>query len=96
MMREGFDAVALDRSDNVATALRSLQAGERVRIGHPDGTIELMTAEPIPLCHKLALADLGAGAPILKYGEPIGDATLPVAAGSHVHVHNLRSRKARR
>ncbi len=29
--------------------------------------------------------------PILKYGAPIGVATQAIAAGAHVHVHNMRS-----
>ncbi len=70
-------------ADNVAVALRAVEpgaefAGVRVR-------------EPIPAGHKLALGDIPAGAPIIKYGHPLGVASGPVAAGSHVHSHNLRS-----
>ncbi len=28
---------------------------------------------------------------ILKYGMPIGIATRNIAAGEHVHIHNIRS-----
>jgi hypothetical protein len=31
------------------------------------------------------------GAKIIKYGVPIGSATCEIAAGDHVHTHNLRS-----
>jgi hypothetical protein len=37
-----------------------------------------------------------AGHHIRKYGAAIGEATAAIAAGAHVHVHNLRSLRARR
>jgi altronate dehydratase small subunit len=37
-----------------------------------------------------------AGHHIRKYGAAIGEATEAIAAGAHVHVHNLRSLRARR
>jgi altronate dehydratase small subunit len=52
--------------------------------------------EPIPLGHKVARRALAAGHRILKYGAAIGEATQAIAAGAHVHVHNLRSLRARR
>jgi len=39
--------------------------------------------------HKYARCAIAAGAPVIKYGLPIGHATCPIAAGEHVHVHNL-------
>ena len=44
---------------------------------------------------QLALRDLPAGTIIRKYGEAIGALTEAVGRGGHVHVHNLRSRRAR-
>ncbi len=51
--------------------------------------------EDIPLCHKLAVMDIPAGAHIKKYGEVIGEAVVDIAAGAHVHVHNIKSLRAR-
>ncbi len=81
----------LAAGDNVATALRPLAAGEVVELdGNP-----ITVREPVPLCHKLALGDLEAGAAVIKYGQPIGVATAAIRGGSHVHVHNMRSARAR-
>jgi hypothetical protein len=32
---------------------------------------------------------------VVKYGEPIGEATTTIRPGSHVHIHNLQSRRVR-
>jgi hypothetical protein len=78
-------------ADNVATALRPLQAGEVVAL---DGR-SITVREPVPLCHKLALGDLEVGAAVIKYGQPIGVVTATVVAGAHLHVHNMRSARGR-
>lgn len=41
--------------------------------------------------HKIALRDINAGDAVVKYGFPIGFATERIAAGTHVHSHNLRT-----
>ncbi|HEY6433264.1 MAG TPA: UxaA family hydrolase [Acetobacteraceae bacterium] len=88
------EAIALDPSDNVATALRALEPGAvSVRCGEQISVVT--AAEPIPMGHKLALTALDVGAPIRKYGSVIGLATAAIKPGAHVHVHNLRSRRAR-
>ena len=89
------DAIILHQDDQVATALRPLAAGEVARARTPDGAVDIPVAEPIPICHKLALAAIPAGAPIRKYGEVIGEAKTAIGAGVHVHVHNLASLRAR-
>ncbi len=86
------DLVILKPEDDVAVALRDLPAGP-ARL--PDGSV-LELAEPVALGHKVARRALPAGHRILKYGAPIGEATQAIAAGAHVHVHNLRSLRARR
>jgi SAF domain len=32
---------------------------------------------------------------VVKYGNPIGTATSEIAAGAHVHVHNVASTRGR-
>ena len=78
--------IALDPSDNVATALEPLAAGQAV-------AAITLTAD-IPRGHKLALRPIAPDQPIVKYGQPIGRATAPIAPGDHVHVHNCASRRA--
>lgn len=43
----------------------------------------------IPAGHKLALRPIDAGAPVRRYNQIIGFASRPIAAGEHVHTHNL-------
>jgi len=38
--------------------------------------------------HKVAIRPHAVGEPILRYGQIIGFATQPIAAGEHIHVHN--------
>ncbi|MBX5441698.1 MAG: UxaA family hydrolase [Solirubrobacteraceae bacterium] len=82
-MAERPRALQLDPADNVAVAVTALHPGEVV-LG-----VELR--EPIRFGHKLALRDIAAGEPILKYHEVIGRASEDIAAGAHVHVHNVVS-----
>jgi altronate hydrolase len=43
----------------------------------------------IPPGHKVATHDIAAGAPVRRYNQIIGFASRPIAAGEHVHTHNL-------
>jgi hypothetical protein len=86
-LRERPRALVLNERDNVAVAVTALKAGERLNIGR--ATVAL--AQDIPSGHKFALASLGAGAEVVKYGEVIGKTTAAIAPGEHVHVHNVVS-----
>src|SRR5262252_6872902 len=77
--------------DNVATALEPLAGGDIVEVaGHV-----LRIGEAIPRGHKVALADIATGAPVIKYGSAIGMASASIPAGAHVHTHNLASARGR-
>ena len=89
------DAILLDRGDNVATVLRRIEPGETLRVAGPEGGVQLTAAEAIPIFHKIAVKALRSGSDVLKYGESIGALTADAAKGALVHVHNLRSRRAR-
>jgi len=80
------NAVRIDVSDNVATVLRDV--GEREPIQWEEGST-VVAREPIPEGHKIALVDIDEGEVVRKYGHPIGLAGRNIAAGSHVHTHNL-------
>ena len=86
--------MVLHPADDVATALRPLGAGEWVQIQGQKQTLSIQALEHIALCHKLALHPLAAGQPVRKYGEVIGFTLQAVAAGEHVHIHNLKSGRA--
>ena len=57
---------------------------------HPADTVVVVVDEADQMRgHKLARADLAIGDRIVKLGEMIGVATGPIAAGEHVHSHNV-------
>ena len=82
-------AVWLDARDDVATALRAIEPGERVRVHCGDEQRHVQAREAISLGHKIALRALDSGARIRKYGEYIGTLTADVAEGGWIHTHNL-------
>ena len=88
-----WSAVVLHPADDVAVALRPLEPGLISLRSGDAKTFEVRAA--IPLGHKFALRDIPVGADVRKYGEVIGIATTAIARGTHVHVQNLRSRRAR-
>jgi altronate dehydratase small subunit len=78
-------------SDNVATLLADTTEGATVLItGSPKST-QLPARERIGLGHKIALAAIPEGAPITKFGVPIGIAMRRIEPGEWVHLHNCRS-----
>jgi galactarate dehydratase len=70
--------------DNVAIVVEpeGAPAGRELRDG-------LTARERIPQAHKVALEDLEAGAPVLRYGQPIGYANRAIPAGSWVREELL-------
>lgn len=90
-----WHATALGPDDNVAIALEPVAAGQDVVVDLGGTTTTVTVREPIALAHKIALVDLRPGDPLVKYGEVIGEAIAPIARGAWVHIHNLRSRRAR-
>jgi altronate dehydratase len=77
--------------DNVGTALESLHAGRTVPVGDAAITVR----QDIPRGHKVAIKAIAAGEPVVKYGSAIGIATAEIAAGAHVHTHNVASSRGR-
>lgn len=78
---------SVDPEDDVAIALRPLETGESVSLGH--GNRILTIREPIPRGHKVATRNIADGSAVRKFGWPIGKATRAIAAGSLVHTGNL-------
>jgi altronate dehydratase len=80
------NALVIDPADNVATLL--CEAPPQTDICWDEGA-RLVTREHIPEGHKVALCDIAKGEIVRKYGHPIGAADRDIAAGEHVHTHNL-------
>jgi hypothetical protein len=73
--------------DNCLIARVNIAAGTEVEI---DGNRVVLPGD-IGLGHKAARRALAAGEKVLRYGAVIGTLTAPVAAGAHIHTHNLES-----
>jgi altronate dehydratase len=83
--------IVITARDNVATALEPLSPGQVIDVeGRHVGV-----REAIESGHKIALTRIASGEPVVKYGNPIGRATIDIEAGSHVHVHNVASSRGR-
>ncbi|MGR6329174.1 UxaA family hydrolase [Sphingomonas sp. XXL09] len=74
-------ALQIDARDTVATLL------EDGRVG--DVAMGVTLAADVPRGHKVALAPVAPGEPVLKFGYPIGRATRPIVPGEHVHSDNV-------
>lgn len=77
--------VRVHPDDNVAIVVNEggLRAGAKFDSG-------LVLSENIPEAHKVALNDISAGSPIIRYGSVIGFAECDVAKGSWVHEEKMR------
>ena len=87
-------AVVISEQDNVATATRNINAGEKVRASVGSKTGEFSIKDNIKFLHKFATQDIRKGEKVLKYGGVIGEATRNIGQGEHVHTHNVRSLRA--
>ncbi len=84
----------LNAADTAAVALTPLQPGTAVEILRGGETTRVLVEMLIPFGHKIAVAPMAAGDPVVKYGEVIGFATAAIRPGQHVHIHNVRSDRA--
>jgi len=80
-------AIRVHPRDNVAVLAGDVRAGNVVRLA--DGT-EVQAVEAIARGSKVALIPIPRAEAVIRYGEEIGRATADIAAGQHVHTHNLR------
>ncbi|WP_436374615.1 UxaA family hydrolase [Cytobacillus sp. BC1816] len=91
MMSQKYNAIKLDRKDNVAVALRSIKPGEFLAVQGENEAIEIK--ENIPYGHKIAAINIPKDSKIIKYGECMGISTEEINPGYHVHVSNVRGLK---
>jgi altronate dehydratase len=84
-------ALVISDRDNVATALQPLAPGRELQVSGVTVTVR----QTVPSGHKIALRAIHAGDAVIKYGSPIGLATAEIAAGEHVHTHNVASTRGR-
>ena len=81
-----------NEGDHVGVAVQDVAPGERRAVYmDSDRTITIIVKEAIPLGHKVALLDLDEGRDVIEYQVRVGLTRKPIAAGQHVHIHNIRS-----
>lgn len=90
-MSQRVKVIIIHEKDNVATALVPLAAGSSLLVDVEGKAERLRILADIPVGHKVALRPIRAGENVVKYGEPIGQASAAIAAGEYVHVHNVMS-----
>jgi altronate dehydratase small subunit len=89
------NAIMIKAEDNVATALRDLDAGDICQFVAGQETLSVTIKEPIAYGHKFAVRDISEGTDIIKYGEVMGRATTQISQGAHAHVQNIESLRGR-
>jgi len=89
------DAHMITDNDNVATVVRCVHKGEKVKVKGTDIEKVLESLSEIPAGHKIALVDIAKDYKVIKYNEVIGKAINNIYAGEHVHLHNLDGTRAR-
>src|SRR4051794_41169362 len=79
--------VCLDPLDNVVIVTNpgGMALGDTIQL--ESGPLKLRSA--IPKGHKVAARSIARGQAILKFSHVIGVALVDIAAGEHVHVHNV-------
>ncbi len=85
------NALLIHPEDNVAVVTSPIRPGESVWFQGPDGEVCITAREEIPIYHKIAIQDIGCGDMVVKYAHPIGVAMAPIAQGTLVHCHNVKS-----
>jgi hypothetical protein len=82
-------------TDNVATCLAEIAAGDEVALVNVEPGRKIVAREDIPYGHKIARAPIAPGALVRKYDQPIGRSTTAIEQGCHVHTHNVSSIRAK-
>ena len=82
MNTESPKIIQIKPQDNVAVAVHDLEAGVEAAPG-------LVTRQPIPQAHKIALTDIPAGGEIMRYGVVLGYAKEAIPRGSWINEHML-------
>ncbi|MEY3296448.1 MAG: hypothetical protein RLZZ451_2496 [Pseudomonadota bacterium] len=79
--------IRIHPDDNVVIARRQLVSG--TRLAGEGGGEGVTVSGLVPPGHKVATRAIAAGEAVRRYGQVIGAATQAIAAGQHLHTHNL-------
>ena len=78
----------INDNDNIIVALQTIPQGTELTL--EDGRV-FVANEEIPAGHKMAIADIAEGTPVIKYGYRIGNAKEDIKTGSWIHTHNVKT-----
>jgi len=90
------DIIIHDKKDNVGVVvIEKITPKQDCKcwIMENDSSVNIQSADEIPLGHKIAMIDLKEGDTIFKYGHDIGKVVKAIKKGQHVHVHNVKTKK---
>lgn len=79
--------IRINKKDNVAVALKELEAGLLVNLDD----VRITLVDNIPAGHKFALKAIDKGEVIVKYGFPIGYAVTNINPGTWIHTQNIKT-----
>ncbi len=91
------DIILLHPDDNVCVAAHDLPSGTVLKsmggvlapgLSHWERE-QMSLVEPVRQGHKIAIAEIEVGQPIVKYGQTIGFASQKILPGQWVHSHNV-------
>lgn len=80
----------INPADNVAVAIVELLKGEQITVNNETITLN----ENIPAGHKFALKDFSEGEDVIKYGYPIGHASVAKKKGDWMNENNIKTNLA--
>lgn len=78
----------IDEKDNVAVTFEAVSVGQTAGVAE-DSSFPVLG--DVAVGHKVALSDISAGTPVIKYGAAIGLAVRDIKKGEPVHTHNLKT-----
>src|SRR4029079_3076343 len=84
MLQAADLTIRLNPADDVVIARVAIPAGTALLKEN-----NVRAARTVPAGHKIAVREVKKGAPVRRYNQIIGFATRDIAAGEHVHVHNV-------
>jgi altronate hydrolase len=76
----GPRTLKLNAKDNLVVAVDAVAHGSEAQ--------GVRATARIPRGHKMAIAPIAKGAPVLKFGQIIGFASEDILPGAHIHTHN--------
>lgn len=79
--------IQLHPADNVFIVRVAVAAGEELLLGEQ----RIVIRDSLDIGHKIAAVNLAKGEKIVKFGVPVGSATMDIELGAHVHLHNMKS-----